>query len=176
MTSHAKPARKSTKSGPKKTLDKIDLRILNLIQANGRLANKELAPLVNLSPTPCLRRTGRLTEAGYVTRFKAVLDPARLGFGIRAYLSIKRRRDADRDALARRIASIPEVVACHVVSGDYDLMAEIIARDMAHYANITLETISSIGGVHDLRSTFSILAVKTDGDIPLEGASVVTKR
>lgn len=154
-------------SGGRRQLDRTNRRILRLLQQNAHISNKDLAREVNLSPTPCLRRVGLLEEAGYIKRFRAVLDPGQLGLTIRAFLSIKRSRDSDQLKVSQSIARLPEVISCHVVSGEYDLLAEIVATDMEQYAKLTLETISRIDGVHDLRTTFSIRTIKVDGDYPI---------
>ena len=150
-----------------KDLDEIDLKILGLLQDDGRIANKDLARVVNLSPTPCLRRVGLLTEAGYIKGYKAVLDPAMLGFTLRAFLSIKRSRDSNRELIGKELLAIPEVQACHVVSGEFDFLVELLARDMDDYGRIALGHISKISGIYDLRSTFSILPLKTVGKLAL---------
>lgn len=150
-----------------KDLDEIDLKILGLLQDDGRIANKDLARVVNLSPTPCLRRVGLLTEAGYIKGYKAVLDPAMLGFTLRAFLSIKRSRDSNRELIETELLAIPEVQACHVVSGEFDFLVELLARDMDDYGRIALGHISKISGIYDLRSTFSILPLKTVGKLAL---------
>lgn len=150
-----------------KGLDEIDLKILGLLQDDGRIANKDLARVVNLSPTPCLRRVGLLTEAGYIKGYKAVLDPAMLGFTLRAFLSIKRSRDSNRELIGKELLAIPEVQACHVVSGEFDFLVELLARDMDDYGRIALGHISKISGIYDLRSTFSILPLKTVGKLAL---------
>ncbi|MGH8597535.1 MAG: Lrp/AsnC family transcriptional regulator, partial [Gammaproteobacteria bacterium] len=150
-----------------RTLDRIDRWILTHLQHNARLSNKELALLVRLSPTPCLRRVALLEESGVIVRYRAVLDQARLGYSVRAFVSIKRTRDSDRDALWKRITTIPEIVACHVISGEFDLLVELIARDMDHYGQLLLETINKIDGVYDSRSTFCIRELKTNGHVPV---------
>lgn len=154
-------------TGPIRRADSIDRSILQLVQADARLSNKEIATAVNLSPTPCLRRVKLLEQAGYIKRYKAVLDAASLGYSIRAFLGVKRSRSSDREAVSRQIMEIPEVLSCHVVSGEFDLMVEVVARDMDDYARIAIDTIAEMAGVYDLRSTFSIKALKTDGDLPL---------
>jgi len=160
----------SSLAKPSKDLDEIDLKILSLLQDDGRLANKDLARIVNLSPTPCLRRVGLLTEAGYIKGFKAVLDPAMLGFTLRAFLSLKRSRDSDRGLIVTELLAIPEVQACHVVSGEFDFLVELLARDMDDYGRIAIGHISEIPGIYDLRSTFSILRLKTDGKLAFTDA------
>lgn len=157
------PSSKSKKT----SLDRIDRKILRILQSNARIPNKELASLVNLSPTPCLRRVALLKEAGYITRFKAVLCPSSLNLGIRSFMSVKRSRDSDQEGLAQKLAAFPEVISCHIVSGEYDFLLEIIAKDMNDYSNLLLERIGKMEGVYDARSVFSIKTLKTDGDLPI---------
>jgi Lrp/AsnC family leucine-responsive transcriptional regulator len=161
------PAAKPAAVFPRRQLDQIDLKVLDLLQKDGRLANKDLARIVNLSPTPCLRRVGQLTQAGYIRGYRAILDPAKLGFTLRAFLSLKRSRDSDRDKLVEQILAIPEVQACHVVSGEFDFLVELLARDMDDYGRIAIGHISELPGIYDLRSTFSIVPLKTEGGLPL---------
>ena len=160
-------AKKEAVVKPTRELDRIDLKLLDLLQKDGRLANKDLARIINLSPTPCLRRVGQLKQAGYIRGYRAILDPAMLGFTLRAFLSLKRSRDSQRDKLTEQILAIPEVQACHVVSGEYDFLVELLARDMDDYARIAIGHISELPGIYDLRSTFSIVPLKTVGNLPI---------
>lgn len=171
MAQRSEGSRKSRSGKAARGLDRTDHRILTLLQKNARLSNKEIARTINLSPTPCLRRIGLLEEAGYIKRYKAVLDPAKLGFSIHAFLSLKRSRESSREQISRQILEIPEVVTCHVVSGEFDLLVELVARDMDDYARITIDHIAEMPGIHDLRSTFSIKTLRRDGDLPIESAT-----
>lgn len=154
-------------SDGRRKLDRIDRAILHLLQADARIANKEIARRVNLSPTPCLRRVKMLEEAGYIRQYKTVLNPNQLGYAIRAFLGVKRSRNSSRSSVADEVMKIPEVLACHVVSGEFDLLVELVARDMEHYSEIALEHIAEMESVLDLRSTFSIKTLKTDGPLPM---------
>lgn len=155
----------------RRSLDATDRRILELIQSDARLSNKEIAQRVHLSPTPCLRRIALLEEAGFIERYKALLDPVKLGFSIHAFLGVKRSRESVPEEVSGEILRIPEVLSCHVVSGEFDLLVEIVARNMEDYARIAIDTIAKIPGVHDLRSTFSIKALRVNGDLPLTGTA-----
>lgn len=160
-----------TETEPKpRQIDRIDRRILNLLQDSGRMSNKDLARQVNLSPTPCLRRVGMLEQAGVIKGYNAVVDPEQLGYSIRAFVQVTGSHELHRDKLWKELIAIPEVIACHVVSGDADLLLEIVARDMQHYSEIYLERISKIEGVQDSRSLFSIKALKVQGAIPVQAA------
>lgn len=163
----APAARQVAAAKPAKELDQTDLSVLDLLQKDGRLANKDLAKIIRLSPTPCLRRVRQLTQAGYILGYRAILDPAKLGFTLRAFLSLKRSRDSHRDKLVEQILAIPEVQACHVVSGEFDFLVELLARDMEDYARIAIGHISELPGIYDLRSTFSIVPLRTVGHLPI---------
>ncbi len=108
-----------------------------------------------------------MEQSGVIKHYKAVLDAELLGFSIRAFLQITRSRDLSRDKVWEELSALPEVIACHVISGDADLLIEIVARDMQHYGEILLEKINKIEGVYDTRSMFSIRAIKVDGEIPV---------
>jgi len=148
-------------------LDETNLKIIRLLLQDGRRSIKDIAERINLSPTPCLRRVSLLEQGGVIERYKVVVDPVKLGYSIHAYLSIKRLRESDLNTLSAQLREIREILACHVVSGEYDLIVEVIAIDMEHYASIILDRISRIPGVHDLRSTFAIRTLKREGAIPV---------
>lgn len=113
-------------------LDKTDLQILRVLQNNSRLTTKELAAKVNLSPTPVFERVKRLEANGYIKKYVAVLDPAKLNRGFVVFCSVKLRR-LNRDIAAeftRIVREIPEVTECYNISGDYDYLLKIHAPDM----------------------------------------------
>lgn len=148
-------------------IDRIDRRILRLLQDSGRLSTKDLSKQVHLSSTPCHRRIDILEKMGVIEGYKAVLDAEQLGYSVRAFIQVTRHKDAPRDEVWSKLLSIPEVIACHVVSGEADLLLEVVARDMQHYGQIFLDQISKIEGVSDSRSLFSIKALKVNGAIPI---------
>ena len=109
---------------PKCELDAIDRRIVTELQANARLSNIELADRVGLSPSPCLRRVRRLEQDGYIDGYRASLRRSRLGLGFSAFLGVKINGHANEQALSfeRTVVDMPEVVACHLVSGEADYL------------------------------------------------------
>src|ERR1700686_2778960 len=113
-------------------IDATDRRILSAVQRNGRLQNQELAKLVGLSPSPCLRRVRRLEDEGYIDRYGAVLDRAKLGFGITALVSteIKITPKAEPELLREQILKLPGVEACPTFPRDADFLLEIVAADL----------------------------------------------
>jgi Lrp/AsnC family leucine-responsive transcriptional regulator len=155
---------------PKQPLDRIDRNILAALQADGRLSNVDLSDKVALSPSPCLRRVRRLEEAGIVRGYRAVLDRKAVGLGLTVFVEIKVARHSleTAAALQDRLVAIPEVVACHMVSGMADFLAEVVVPDLDAYERLLTDKLLTIGVVEDIRSNFAIRSVKVDGPLPLD--------
>jgi Lrp/AsnC family transcriptional regulator, leucine-responsive regulatory protein len=103
-------------------LDAIDCRIIAALQAEGRLSNVDLADRVGLSPSPCLRRVQRLERDGYIEAYRAVPRRGRVGLGVTVFLGIRIDNHADErcNDFEAMVTSMPEVVACHMISGEFD--------------------------------------------------------
>lgn len=150
-------------------LDKTDLQILRVLQNNSRLTTKELAAKVNLSPTPVFERVKRLEANGYIKKYVAVLDPAKLNRGFVVFCSVKLRR-LNRDIAAeftRIVREIPEVTECYNISGDYDYLLKIHAPDMKYYQEFIINVLGTIESMGSLMSTFVMDEVKHGYGIPL---------
>ena len=135
-------------------LDKTDLQILRVLQNNSRLTTKELAAKVNLSPTPVFERVKRLEANGYIKKYVAVLDPAKLTRDIAAEFT-------------RIVREIPEVTECYNISGDYDYLLKIHAPDMKYYQEFIINVLGTIESMGSLMSTFVMDEVKHEYGIPL---------
>ena len=142
-------------------LDDIDLRILAALQENGRLSNIELAERVGLSHSSCSRRITRLERDGVILGYRALTDRQQMGLTVRAYCGVIREPDTGWEELARELAELDGVVGVSAVSGDVDLMLEIIARDMQHYSTVVLRKLSKIKGVSATRSSFVLEEIKS---------------
>ena len=149
--------------------DDTDLRLLRTLQKDGRLTNVDLAERIHLSPSPCLRRTRRLEDAGVIRGYRADLDRARLGLGLTVMLAIKvgRHNRENADRLAEALAGLPEVVSCFMVSGDADFLAEIVVPDLAAYERLLSEHLLTLDIITDLRSNFALRTIKSGGPLPL---------
>lgn len=142
-------------------MDDIDRRILRELQKDGRLSNVELAERVGLSPSPCLRRVKRLEDDGIIRGYRAVLDRAAVGLMLTIFAEISVARHS-RDNAARvqqALADLPEVVACHMISGNSDFLAEIVVPDLAAYERLLTDHILTLDMVDDVRSNFSLRTV-----------------
>jgi Lrp/AsnC family transcriptional regulator, leucine-responsive regulatory protein len=155
---------------PKKTLDRTDRRILEQLQADGRLSNQELAERVLLSPSPCLRRVRALERSGVIQRYAALLDPLQVGLGLLAYVSVKleKRGKMPVDQFTRAVQGWPEVVACFSMTGDMDYLMRVQVEDLAHYSRFIMDKLLKQPGVIDIRSNFVLERVKETTALPLE--------
>ena len=143
-------------------MDQYDVALLVELQLNGRLSNRELAKRIGLSPTPCWRRVRDLESAGVIRGYAALLDPEALGIHVTALANVI-LENHHPDTVAEfdsTIATIPEVLECHMLSGDYDYALKIVARDMAHYAQLLREQLLSLKAVHRVSSNFVMASTK----------------
>ena len=150
-------------------LDRTDKALLNALQGNARLTVAELAERVALTTSPCWRRVRTLEESGVISGYQAILSPKSLGFGVTAFVSIMMDSHTKDMALAfeRRLMEIPEIVACHNISGRYDFLLEILARDLESFGEFTREVLQRLPGVKEIYSSFSYKAVKEKRVIPV---------
>lgn len=155
---------------PKLKLDAIDRRILAALQRDARLTNVQLAEEVGLSPSPCLRRVRLLEKAGVIGGYHASLDRAGLGLGLTVFVGIKVERHHDEPAAAFReaVCTLPEVVSCHLVSGESDFLLQVVVPDLAAYERLLIGTLLKLPGVSDIRSNFAIQTVKPQAPLPLD--------
>ena len=150
-------------------LDAIDLRILNALQADGRLTNQELADQVGLSPSPCLRRVRRLERDGFIRTYRAVLDRESVGLGLTVFVDIKVEKHSrdNAKALQEALAAMPEVVACHMVSSTADFIVEIVLPNLKAYERLLTEKLLTLPMIGDIRSNFALARAKSDAALPL---------
>lgn len=155
---------------PKLKLDAIDRRILAALQRDAGLTNVQLAEEVGLSPSPCLRRVRLLEKAGVIGGYHASLDRAGLGLGLTVFVGIKVERHHDEPAAAFRkaVCTLPEVVSCHLVSGESDFLLQVVVPDLAAYERLLIGTLLKLPGVSDIRSNFAIQTVKPQAPLPLD--------
>lgn len=155
---------------PTLPLDAIDRRILQGLQEDGRLSNVDLAARIGLSPSPCLRRVRALEEAGAIRGYRATLDRESLGLGLTVFVGIKVARHNEEPATAFReaVRGLPQVVSCHLVSGEADFLLQVVVPDLAAYERFLLDTLLRLPWVADIRSNFAIQTVKGDSPLPLD--------
>ncbi|HEY7775759.1 MAG TPA: winged helix-turn-helix transcriptional regulator [Kineobactrum sp.] len=155
-------------SGKSAVLDKADMRILSLLQREGRISNVNLARRVNLSPSPCLERVRRLEAAGLIKGYGARLDAAALGFGTTAFIQVTLDRTTAEvfDRFRDEVVLIPAVAECHMVAGGFDYLLKLRLADMDAYRGV-LATIVDLPGVAQTHTYVVIEPIKPDLGLPL---------
>jgi Lrp/AsnC family transcriptional regulator, leucine-responsive regulatory protein len=154
---------------PAETLDRYDVAILRALQSDARLTNIELANRIGLSAAPTWRRVKRLEEQGYITGYRAEIDRRKIGLGVLAFVRVDAERnnaDATR-ALEDAVRALPEVVACHYVSGEGTFELQVMCTDLDAYARWTMDTLFKLPNVKDLHTSFSLGEVKAGAALPL---------
>lgn len=149
-------------------LDKIDRKILNILQKNNKITNLELAEQVHLSAPPCLRRVRRLRDLGII-KDVAIIDPFKAGNMLTIFVSItlERQREDLMDLFEQKMLAHEEVKQCYFVSGDIDYMLVVHMDDMNHYDEFSRRVFSSEENIRMYRSIFCLNRVKYDTSINL---------
>ena len=150
-------------------IDKIDRKILAVLQADGRIANVELAEKVGLSPTSIGERLKRLQRDGYIEGYGARLNPQMLGLGLLVFVEVllDKTTPDNFERFARAVKLAPEVLECHMVAGGFDYLVKARLADMTAYRRFLGETLLAMPGVRETRTYAVMEEVKTDGALPL---------
>ncbi len=152
-------------------LDAIDRRILQFLQAQGRITYDELAAGISLSPSATLRRVKRLEEAGVVTGYVALVSPERVGLGLTAYINVRLAKHNDQrspiDAFAAAVQAWPEVVECAALTGEMDYLLRVLVRDMEHYSHFLMDSLLRHPAVQDCKTSFMLRRLKGTTAVPV---------
>lgn len=153
--------------------DAIDLKILRELQADARLPNNVLAERVGLSPSPCSRRVKLLEESGAIESYRTILNRAAVGLGLTVFAGIRvgRHSSEGKDNFIKMLLAMPEVIACHLISGDVDFLIEVVVRDMATYEATVLNRLLSLPELRDIRTSFAMRTYRSTGTLPLCSAN-----
>jgi DNA-binding Lrp family transcriptional regulator len=151
-------------------LDAIDLRILDLLQQDGRISNLDLAEKIHLSPSSCLRRVRMLEESGMISRYSAVLDPAAVGLEVDAFVQVTVRRDVEHwhENFTASLKRWPEVVGSFIITGEANYLLRVRSRSLKHFSAFILEKLYKTDGVLDIRSNIVLQTIKDTQTIDTE--------
>ncbi|MBN9469801.1 MAG: Lrp/AsnC family transcriptional regulator [Bosea sp.] len=155
---------------PNPKLDDIDRRIVQALQADGRMSILDLAAQVGLSPSPCARRVRLLEEAGVIKGYVAVIDQEKLGLPVSVFASIKleRQREEELDRFGAAVQRWPEVADCYLMTGQRDYLLRIIVSDLAAYERFLKDKLTRLDNVASIESSFALGQVKRSFSVPVE--------
>ena len=166
-----------TRSTGVPSLDRYDVAILEALQRDARQSNAELAARIGLSPAPTWRRVRRLEELGVITGYRAEIDRRKIGLGVLAFVRVDTERDNGEaiHALEDAIRGLPEVIACHYISGAGTFELQVLVTDLDAYSRWTRDTLFGLPNVKDLHTSFSLGEVKAGAALPLEHLQPVAR-
>ena len=151
------------------SFDEVDLNILRLLQENGRITNADLARRVGLSPPSVLQRVRKLEDQKLITGYTALLNREAMGFGlvVIAMVSLALHQEQPIERFRKAARSMPEVLECLHVSGDFDFLLKIVVKDMKSYEQFIREKLSAIKGVGKIQSCFVLAENKQTTQLPI---------
>ncbi len=155
------------------TLDVIDLRILQALQQDAKITNVELSARVHLSASRCHARVQALEKAGYIDRYVALLNAAKLGLGVSAFIRItlERQIESALDRFERAMDRHPQVMECYLMTGESDYLLRVVVDDVPALERFIVDELSQIPGVANIKSSFALKQVKYKTGLPLPSAS-----
>ncbi|MDH4059325.1 MAG: Lrp/AsnC family transcriptional regulator [Aquincola sp.] len=150
-------------------IDKLDRELLRLLQADGRLTNAELAQRIGLSASACFRRLQRLEQSGVIAGYAALLDGEAIGRPTTVFVEVTldNQGSAALDAFERAVAACPDVLECHLMSGDFDYLLRVAVADMRDYERVHRRHVAAFPHVARVRTAFAMRAVVPRRGYPL---------
>ena len=150
-------------------LDKFDRSILSTLQKDGRISNVDLAELVSLSESACLRRVRRLEETGFIERYAALLDQRQAGLSgnVFVHIALHREEQSELAAFEAAVQNLPEVMECCLMTGEFDYLLRVVVSDMADFERVHNESLTRLPGVARVNSSVAIRTVRKTTELPL---------
>ena len=151
-------------------LDRYDRAILAELQRDGRISNVQLAAVVSLSESACLRRVRALEEAGLIERYVALLDQKKVGLTgtVFVHIALSREEQSQLAEFEAAVQQIPEVMECHLMTGEFDYLLRVVIADMADFERLHNESLTRLPGVSRVNSSVAIRTVRKTTELPLK--------
>lgn len=150
-------------------LDKIDKKILDILQVDGRITNAQLSKDIGLSPAPTLERVKKLENAGIIKSYHAKLDNEKINLGVSTYVmvSLKGHNRSNIEKFISAIEGVDEIIECNHVTGSSDFILKVIAKDIPSYQKLMLEKVSEIEVVDSMQSMVILSTFKDSKKMPI---------
>ena len=150
-------------------MDRFDRSILEALQQDGRISNKQLAKQVHLSESACLRRVRALEEAGMIERYVAMVSQSKAGMpgDVLVHIGLHREEQSELAAFEEAVRDIPEVMECYLMTGEFDYLLRVVVADMADFERIHKDNLTRLPGVARVNSSVAIRTVLKRTAVPL---------
>jgi Lrp/AsnC family transcriptional regulator, leucine-responsive regulatory protein len=146
---------------PEYTLDAIDRKIIDYLQADGRMSNQDLSEKIGLSASPCLRRVRQLESNGIISRYVALVDPDKMGSSVTAFVRVRLDQQDDRhlQEFETAVAGFPEVMDCYLMTGEADYQLRILVRSLTQFEDFLRRRLTRVKGVANVTTSFALRPV-----------------
>jgi DNA-binding Lrp family transcriptional regulator len=150
-------------------MDRFDTLILEALQDDGRISNKQLALQVHLSESACLRRVRALEENGMIERYVAMVSQSKAGMpgDVLVHIGLHREEQSELAAFEEAVRNIPEVMECYLMTGEFDYLLRVVVADMADFERIHKDELTRLPGVARVNSSVAIRTVLKRTALPL---------
>ena len=151
-------------------LDKIDLKILQILQGNSKITNLDLSKKIGLSPAPTLERVKKLEQSDVVESYHAQINPQAIGLNVQTFVlvSLAWQKENALNEFLEKIKSIDEIVECYIITGEADFLIKIICKDIPTYEQLLFKTLSQIEEIERLKTLMTLSTVKNSKVLPFE--------
>jgi len=149
-------------------LDKIDLKILRILQDNSKITNLDLSKKIGLSPAPTLERVKKLEQTGIIESYHAVINAKSIGLNVKTFVlvSLAWQMENALDKFLDKVREIPEIVECYIITGEADFLMKIVTKDIPSYEHILFKTLSQIEEIERLKTLMTLSTVKESKVLP----------
>ncbi len=151
-------------------LDKIDLKILQILQENCKITNLDLSKKIGLSPAPTLERVKKLENTDLITSYHATVNLQSLGLSVQTFVlvSLAWHKENALDNFIKKIKEIDEVIECYIITGEADILLKIVCKDIPTYENILFKTLSQIEEIERMKTLMTLSTVKDSKVLPYD--------
>jgi DNA-binding Lrp family transcriptional regulator len=151
-------------------LDKIDLKILQILQENSKITNLDLSKKIGLSPAPTLERVKKLEQGDIIQSYHAVVNPLLLGLNVKTFIAVSLawKRENALNSFLTKILDIPEIVECYIITGEADFLMKVVCKDIPTYEQLLFKTLSQIEEIERLRTLMTLSTVKDSKILPFD--------
>lgn len=152
-------------------IDEIDHKILQYLQADGRMSNQDLSERVGLSPSPCLRRLRQLEASGVIQRYVALVEPSTVGLGVTAFVRVRLDQQDDRHlaVFEAAVSEFDEVMECYLMTGEADYQLRVLVGSLGEFEDFLRHRLTRIAGVAQVTTSFALRPVVYKTALPVTG-------
>lgn len=149
-------------------LDKIDLKIIKILQENSKITNLDLSKRIGLSPAPTLERVKKLETAGVIHSYHAMVNPPAIGLNVKTFVlvSLAWKKENALNNFLEKIQAIEEITECYIITGEADFLMKIVCRDIPTYEQLLFKTLSQIEEIERLKTLMTLSTVKDSKILP----------